>query len=153
MEGSNFERFAQMLSSASKTLQRLKSKYMSRYGLTSTHTVCLRQLYDNPDGLTKSEMAEGCEMDKAQITRIMTELISKGYAESDSLRKAYNRKFFLTEVGRQITQEINDVVNDIVRYVNKDIPREDVEHFYAIFEIINKKLRDSEEYIKEGFEK
>ena len=40
---------------------------------------------------------------------------------------------------------------DVVDYVNKDIPREDVERFYSVFEAINKKLKDSEEYFKKGF--
>ena len=147
----SFERFGQMLSNASKSLYRLKSRYMSKYGLSSTHTVCLRKLYENPQGLTKSEIADTCEIDKAQITRIIGELIDKNYVESDSSKKTYNRKFVLTEIGKNITDEINDAVASIVEFVDLDIPREDIEHFYAVFEKINKKLRDSEENFKKGF--
>ena len=147
----SFERFGQMLSNASKSLYRLKSRYMSKYGLSSTHTVCLRKLYENPQGLTKSEIADTCEIDKAQITRIIGELIDKNYVESDSSKKTYNRKFVLTEIGKNITNEINDAVASIVEFVDLDIPREDIEHFYAVFEKINKKLRDSEENFKKGF--
>lgn len=151
MEGENFERFGQKLSEASKTLHRLKTKYMAKYGLTSTHTACLRQLYNEPSGMTKSEIADSCEIDKAQITRIVNELIAKGYASSDESQKAYNRKFFLTSKGKKISEEINGIVLTIVEYVNGDIPKEDIEHFYAIFEKINNKLRASEEYFKKGF--
>ena len=151
MKGENFERFGQKLSEASKSLHRLKTKYMSKYGLTSTHTSCLRQLYINRDGLTKSEIADNCEIDKAQITRIVSELIAKGYASSDDSSKAYNRKFFLTERGIEITEEINGIVIRIVDFVSGDIPNDDIERFYAIFERINNKLKDSEEYFKKGF--
>ncbi len=151
MVGDSFERFAQMISSATKSLYRLKSRCMSKYGLSSTHTVCLRKLYENSGGLTKSEIAESCEIDKAQITRIIGELIAKNYVEDDLSEKTYNRKFFLTESGRKITEEVNKTVDDIVKYVNGSIPKEDVERFYAVFGEINKKLRDSEEYFKKGF--
>ena len=151
MVGDSFERFAQMLSCATKSLYRLKSRYMSKYGLSSTHTACLRKLYENPSGLTKGEISDSCEIDKAQITRIMGELIAKDYVRDDASKKTYNRKFFLTEEGKKITVEINSAVDDIVNYVNGDISREDIEHFYSVFEAINKKLKDSEENLKEGF--
>ena len=151
MVGDSFERFAQMISSATKLLYRLKSRCMSKYGLSSTHTACLRKLYDEPRGLTKSEIADVCEIDKAQITRIIGELIAKNYVEDDLSEKTYNRKFFLTESGRRITEEVNKTVDDIVKYVNGGIPKDDIEHFYSVFGEINKKLRDSEEYFKKGF--
>lgn len=150
MVGDSFERFAQMLSNATKSLYRLKSRYMSKYGLSSTHTACLRKLYENEDGLTKSEIADDCEIDKAQITRIIGELIAKNYVEDDSSKKTYNRKFFLTLEGKRITEEINKTVDGVVEFVNSDIERDDIEHFYSVFEAINQKLKDSEEYFKKG---
>ena len=150
MVGDSFERFAQMLSNATKSLYRLKSQCMARYGLSSTHTACLRKLYETNDGLTKSEIADFCSIDKAQITRIMSELVAKNYVEADSSKKTYNRKFCLTDEGRRMTEEINETVDNVVEYVNLDIPREDIEHFYSVFEAINQKLRDSEEYFKKG---
>ncbi len=150
MVGDSFERFAQMLSNATKSLYRLKSRYMSNYGLSSTHTVCLRKLYESRDGLTKSEISDTCGIDKAQTTRIMGELIAKNYVEDDSSKKTYNRKFFLTEAGRKMTEEINQTVEGIVEYVNLGIPREEIEQFYTVFEVINKRLKDSEEIFKKG---
>ena len=151
MVGDSFERFAQMLSNASKSILRLKSKCMSKYGLSSTHTLCLRALYENKDGLTKSEVSDACDVDKAQITRIMSELVKNKYVMSDTSKRTYNRKFFLTEFGTKITEEINETVETVVKYVNEDIPREDIEHFYSVFEMINKKLKSSEENFKKGF--
>ena len=151
MVGDNFERFAQMLSTASKSIFRLKSRCMSKYGLSSTHTLCLRSLYENAGGMTKSEISDYCDIDKAQITRIMGELVDKGYVVADKSMRAYNRKFLLTEEGLAITEEINGTVETVVKYVNQDIPKEDIEHFYAVFEAINEKLKSSEEYFKKGF--
>ena len=150
MVGDSFERFAQMLSNATKSLYRLKSRYMSNYGLSSTHTICLRKLYESRDGLTKSEISDTCGIDKAQTTRIMGELIAKNYVEDDSSKKTYNRKFFLTDAGRKMTEEINQTVEGVVEYVNLGIPREEIEQFYTVFEAINKRLKDSEEFFKKG---
>ena len=149
--GDSFERFAQMLSTASKSILRLKSKCMSKYGLSSTHTLCLRSLYENSEGMTKSEISDFCDIDKAQITRIMGELIDNEYVRADMSGRTYNRKFLLTEKGLRITEEINETVALIVKYVNEDIPKEDIEHFYSVFETINTKLKSSEEYFKKGF--
>ena len=118
---------------------------MAKYGLSGTHTICLRQLFENPQGLTKSEIADFCDIDKAQITRIVGELIEKEYVSADASKKAYNRKFFLTEKGKNITNEINDIVVAINRYVSEDIPMEEIKRFYATFEVINEKLKHSEE--------
>ena len=156
MEGDRYELFHQMISNASKTINRLKGRYMSRYGLSGTHTICLRQLFENEAGFTKSEIADCCDIDKAQITRIIGELMEKGYVSSDESKKAYNRKFFLTESGKRITNEINEVVVAINRYVSEDIPIEDIKRFYETFEIINGKLKDYEEdfeKFEKGFEK
>ena len=156
MQGDRYELFHQMISNSSKTINRMKSRYMSRYGLSGTHTICLRQLFDNQSGLTKSEIADCCDIDKAQITRIIGELMEKGYVGADASKKAYNRKFFLTENGKKITNEINEVVVAINRYVSTDIPIEDIKRFYATFEIINEKLKDYEEdfeKFEKGFEK
>ena len=151
MVGDSFERFAQMLSTASKSIFRLKSKCMSKYGLSSTHTLCLRSLYENPEGLTKKEISDICTIDKAQTTRIMSELAAKDYVKSDAPGRTYNCKFYLTQNGTKITEEINETVEAVVKYVNSEIPKEDIEHFYSVFEAINQKLKSSEEYFKKVF--
>ena len=154
MERDRYELFHQMISNASKTINRLKTKYMSRYGLSGTHTICLRHLYENPEGLTKSEISDYCDIDKAQITRIIGELIEKECVSSDESKKTYNRKFFLTEKGKNITNDINNMVISINHYVSADIPVEDIRHFYSVFEKINDKLKNSEEEfekIEKGF--
>ena len=156
MERDRYELFHQMISNASKTINRMKSRYMSRYGLSGTHTICLRQLFENEAGLTKSEISDCCDIDKAQITRIIGELMEKEYVCADVTKKAYNRKFYLTERGETITNEINEVVIAINRFVSTDIPTEDIKRFYATFEIINEKLKDYEEdfeKFEKGFEK
>lgn len=81
----------------------------------------------------------------------MGELTAKDYVKSDALGRTYNCKFYLTQKGTKITEEINETVEAVVKYVNSEIPKEDIEHFYSVFEAINQKLKSSEEYFKKGF--
>ena len=144
MDKDRFEQFNQMLASAAKSLQRIKQKHMEKYGLTSTHTICLRLLFENPDGLTKKEISDNCDVDKAQITRIIKDLLSKGYVIEDEADKAYNHKFFLTEEGMRITDEINSLVLKVNDYVSGSIPKTDIDSFYDTFDTINKNLHNAE---------
>lgn len=145
MEIDRFEKFYQHNLGALKSIQVLKTKNMEKYGLTGTHTICLRVLYDHSGGLTKSEITALCEIDKAQITRIVNDLLKKEYVYADGPNKAYNKRFFLTEKGRTITDEINDKVRQINTFVSKDIPNEDIESFYRVFGCINEKLKIAED--------
>ena len=145
MHKDRYERFSQMIVGATKSIYRIKHKRMLKYGLMSTHTTCLRLLYENPLGLTKKEIADNCDMDKAQITRIVKDLVDKAYVRSDATEKAYNRKFFLSESGREITEEINEIVLAVNEYVSGEISAHELEHFYKIFETINENLRKAEE--------
>ena len=144
MEIDRFERFNQHYLGALKSIQSLKVKHMEKYGLTGTHTMCLRHLCENGNGLTKGEIASLCDIDKAQITRIVNELIKKEYVTSDTSQRAYNRRFFLTDMGRKITDEINEKIIEINTFVSGDISDEDIEHFYKIFGRINKNLKIAE---------
>ena len=81
----------------------------------------------------------------------MSELAAKDYVKSDAPGRTYNCKFYLTQKGTKITEEINETVEAVVKYVNSEIPKEDIEHFYSVFEAINQKLKSSEEYFKKGF--
>lgn len=145
MTKDRFELFNQMVTGASKTLQRLKIKNMEKYGLTGAHTIFLRLLYENPKGLTKSEMAENCDVDKAQITRIVNDLIEREYVRADGPERAYKKRFILTEAGQKVVDEINKLVLDINEYVSGGLERSDIEGFYRVFETINRRLKDAEE--------
>ncbi|MGM9682884.1 MAG: MarR family winged helix-turn-helix transcriptional regulator [Eubacteriales bacterium] len=145
LEEDRFEIFSRMTSSALRSIQRIKNKYMEKYGLTGTHTICLRRLFEYPDGLTQRELAIACDIDKAQISRIVAELTQKGYALSVGDERTYNRRFVLSDAGRDVTAEINRTVLEKNRYVSGDIPQEDIERFYSTFEIICENLKKVEE--------
>ncbi len=145
MEKDRFDKFYSMTYCALKSIQKLKSKHMALYGLTSAHTMCLRHLNASPEGLTRTRLAKLCDIDKAQISRIVSELCSKGYiTEPDSENINYRKRLKLTPLGKDTAEQINRIVAEINSFVSDDISEEELTSFYHTLELICSKLKQAE---------
>ena len=123
---------------------------MLPYGLTGAHTMCLRHLYNEPEGLTRTKLVRLCDIDKAQISRIINDLCSKGYViETENENINYRKRLKLSPLGKDTTEEINQMVLDLNTFVSEDIKVEDIEIFYHVFEIITERLKQSEDILEE----
>ena len=145
MERDRLDQFMNMTGSAARSITKIKHKKMSKYGLGSTHTSCLRRLYTAENGLTRTQLSEQCDLDKAQITRIVGELSKKGCIVEESKGSGYRKRIFLTDEGREITKEIFKVALELNEYVSGNILQEDIDHFYKVFEIICSGLKKVEQ--------
>lgn len=144
MEESRFELFDGLIASAGKTLQRIKTNKMEKYGLGSTHTTCLCKLGKvGKDGMTQKELTEQESIDRAQVSRVLRDLEQNGLVEAVG-SSAYKRKYCLTEKGQQITDEINGIILEINRYVSKEIPLEKIAIFYHVMQEIDENLKKAE---------
>ena len=147
-EKDRLEIFSTYLSSAAKSLQKIKNKGMIPYGLGSAHTICMRKIYDSKNGVTRAELARLCDVDKAQISRIIADLAEKQYIDCpDQTKNNYRQKIKLTEDGIRVTQEINAIVLRMNHAVSGDISIEDLCHFYETFEKICEGLKRAEDLI------
>ena len=145
LEGDRFDKFYSMTYCALKSIQKLKSKHMAHYGLTSAHTMCLRHLNAFPDGLTRTKLAKLCDIDKAQVSRIVSELCSKGYiTEPDSENINYRKRLKLTPLGKDTAEQINKIILEIHSFVSKDIPEQELVSFYETLDLICSKLKQAE---------
>ena len=143
-----FEHFSALIGSTMKSLDRLKSKGMEVYGLSGTHTLCMRLLYDTPEGLTRTQLSNTLSVDRAQVTRIVLEMISEGLLEEEQNGRAgYRKKCKLTPKGREVTSSINEKVDKINYFVSGDIPKDELESFYKTLELICDKLKKAEELL------
>ena len=149
LEKDRFDRFYHLVTSTSKSLQKLRSTAMLPYGLTGSHTMCLRHLYSNPEGLTRTKLVRLCDIDKAQVSRIINELCARGYAvETENENINYRKRLKLTPMGKAATEEINRLVIELNGFVSSDIPEEDLAVFYRTFDIICEKLKESEDSLE-----
>lgn len=147
LNGGGFEAFSSLLSAATKSLERLKSKGMEDFGLSGTHTLCLRQMYDCPEGLTRTQLSHRLGVDRAQITRVIGELLAKGFVTEVGSDSNYRKKCCLTEKGREATAEINGIVERINKFVSGDIPKERLTVFYSTLNEICDNLKKAEELL------
>lgn len=142
-----FEAFNALIGNAMKSLEKLKSKGMGDYGLSGTHTLCMRQMYESPQGLTRTELAHRCGVDRAQITRVIGELLAKDLVLEVGNGSNYRKKCVLTDKGRSITTDINDRVARILQFVSGDIPNDRLTVFYETLAEICVNLEQAEEIL------
>lgn len=147
LPATGFEAFNGLIGNAGKCLEKLKSKGMEEYGLSGTYTLCLRQLYESDNGLTRTELARRCGVDRAQITRVIGELITKQLVQESGCGANYRKKCMLTEQGRSVTAEVNGVVDRLTKLVSGDIPRERLLVFYETLTEICERLKQAEELL------
>lgn len=123
---------------------------MIPYGLTGAHTLCLRHLYNHPEGLTRTKIVRLCNIDKAQVSRVINELCSKGYViETENENINYRKRLMLTPMGKDTTAQINKHILDLNSFVSEDIPEEELAVFYKTFETICSRLKEAEGILEE----
>ena len=145
MKESRFELFDGLIASAGKTLQRIKTNKMEKYGLGSTHTICLCKLGKAGEtGVTQKELTEQEGIDRAQVSRVLRDLELEGLVHTVGA-SAYKKRYCLTEKGQKITSEINDIILEINRYVSEEISAEEIAVFYRVMQVIDGNLKKAEE--------
>ena len=99
MYAERFQTFSGLISRAEKALQRAKAENVRGYGLRSVHVSCLLALYEHEEGLTGTELAAVCGVDRAQISRVASELTGMGLIceAAPGPRRRYRGALTLTE--------------------------------------------------------
>jgi DNA-binding MarR family transcriptional regulator len=108
----NFELFATTIAQISKSIQKIKSREMSKFGLRGAHVMCLFFLKQNERGLTAAELTELSGLDKGAVSRTLVELEDKELItcpEPENKRR-YRVRLTLTEQGKKLTEKITEVI-------------------------------------------
>ena len=131
MRNNRFEVFSTSVSQLIKSVQSLKSKKMAQYGLKGTNALCLCQILESGSGLTATELARQGEIDKAQVSRCMAELIARAFVYRDDRNgRRYKQRYCLTPEGAVVAADIKDTVNSIQTTIHKDVTPEELDAFY-----------------------
>lgn len=141
LNGERYVRFCIAVEHMAKTLQRYKNEKLAAFGLRSMHLMFLFQLNQSDEGLTGSELAASCSVDKAFISRVTSELSDMGYVEyKDKIGSRYKNKLVLTEAGRQVMEQINAMIDDTISAVASGITDEQFKIFYSVLGTIDRNL-------------
>lgn len=141
MQENRFELFDVSVSLICKSIQKIKSEVMHAYGLKSSHVFFIVQLEGRDEGLTATELSHAGRMDKAQISRVVSELIHKGFvARIAGEGQKYKNKLILTESGKNIARDLDYLIARALEYVSGSIPVSDLEAFYRTLFTISDNL-------------
>ncbi len=129
-----FTMFYQTFDRIVKNIKRLAAPVMSRYGLRGVHAVCILELDRCQGGMTVTEIAAKCMVDKALSSRMVRELLNGGFivACPGASETRYNQRYMPTPRVREIVKELNVVIMDYVAEAGKDIPAKDLTVFYRV---------------------
>lgn len=140
-----FFRFSIAMETITKKLQKYKNAQMSPYGLHSMHVMFLCSLGKSEDGMTAGELAKACGVDKAFISRTATDLRERGFVDFASRdetkrEKQYKKKLILTLRGKEVMDEISQIVKDTVDKATAGIDFEQFDVFYGVMEKLSGNL-------------
>ena len=145
-----FTAFALNLANIERDLHKIKSKKMAEYGLRATHLMCMIQIFCHEDGLTSTEIARTCAIDKAFVSRITADLVDRHFVmfnEKYNDGRKYRQKFVLTEEGMKVMYEINDVVDKVIAKIYNQVSEEEIQHFYKILAVLNNNVMSAIEEV------
>ena len=142
MYAERFREFSGLVSRPEKALQGAKTENVTDYGLRGVHVSCLLALHERPEGLTATELASVCGVDRAQISRVRAELrgLDLVCEASPGPRRRYRGPLELTEEGRAAAAEMAGIVDEKLQRVSGDIPPEELTVFYRVFGAIVERL-------------
>ena len=122
----------------SKNLQKYENSKLSSLGMRGIHALTLFQLSRRSDGMTVTEIATACEVDKALISRVVVELIEAGhvvYLEPET--KNYRRKIVLTPRGRACLRRVTLLICSSIRDIKDEITVEELNAFFKVMMALN----------------
>ncbi len=135
-----FEVFTVLINRISRNIRKIKNQEMAEYGLRSAHISCLYYLYTS-GGTTATELCERCEEDKATVSRALDYLESNGYLVCHSKSaKRYKSSLVLTEKGEQVGRQIAQKINRVLDEISVGLTEEERTEFYRCLAVISQSL-------------
>ncbi len=138
-----FTAFTINLSNIERSLHKIKSMKMAQYGLRATHLMCMIQIEQNKDGLTPTEIANTCSIDKAFVSRITNDLMDLSFIKiNDRFNdgRKYRQKYILTEKGYSVMVEVKEIIDKVIGNISDTVSEEELKCFYKVLNVINNNI-------------
>lgn len=137
-----FGEFVGIISNLYKDIQKIKKNKMKAFGLSGNHVMTLYYLSQYPEGLTAAELCHVISVDKAAISRVLAELVEKGYIYYPELGegKKYRTTVMLTKMGEEVTKEFDKIINEVVEEAGGELTDDERETMYRSLKLISKNL-------------
>ena len=145
MKYNRFEIFPTSVLQVAKSVQTIKSRKIAEYDLKGTNAMCLCEIMDSGErGLSATELSRRCDIDKAQVSRCMKELMDREMVyRNDMEGRRYKQKYHLTEAGLAAARDIDAVSANLHETVKKGLTTEELELFYRIANTMCRNFEES----------
>ncbi len=136
-----FEIFSLGLTQLTSSWNKIANEELKPFGLKGRAAVYMIALYKSEEGLTCTNLSEICHRDKAEASRVISEMEKKGLVERDA-GNGYRAKIRLTEAGKKATYELRERIKLAVEKGGSGLSEEEREHFYYALQVIAKNLQE-----------
>ncbi len=120
---------------------------MAKFDLKGTYAVYLSAMYRNPEGITAARLAEICCRDKADVSRAISAMESKGLVtKASSNNNSYRAAIKLTDKGIEAAEYVSEKGNLAVEMAGTGTTPAEKKTFYKTLETIAANLRCMSEH-------
>lgn len=135
-----FKQFTTLVASINRSIRRIKTEEMSRYGLKSIHVSCIYYLYTE-SSLTVKALCDICEEDKANVSRAIEYLEEMEYIERRTEpSKRYKTPLKLTARGKEIGEYLSGRISNILAEASYGLDEAQRDGMYYCLERISENL-------------
>lgn len=136
-----FQRFTVLINRVLKSIHKIKSAEMGKFGLKSTHVTCMYYLYRD-GALTAKELCDICGEDKAAISRAIDDLEKLSFVACGSkAEKRYKSPIYLTDKGEATGKEIALKIDGFLSKASEGLNEARRVEFYESLTLISENLQ------------
>lgn len=135
--------FTKCIEESYKLVQKIKADHMMKFGLRGTDTTLIFVLGLHKDGLTATELAAKCNVDKSVISRSIGSLCEAGavsYLEDG--KKNYRSRLVLSPKGEELFESMTVIAEEAAEAATADLSPKEMQRFYQILFTINYNLSE-----------
>lgn len=137
-----FEQFTTAISAIYRDIQKIERDEMEKYGLKGAFAQYLLVIARYPSGVTATKLCEICDKDKAAISRVLSEMESKGLvAKISSGTTQYKALHKLTEAGQDAARYVQEKATAAVEIAGSGITEDERRIMYGSFNRIAANLQ------------
>lgn len=137
-----FARFSLAIAEIDRCWHKLAAEEMAKYDLNSPHAVYLNTLYQYPEGISAAKLGELCCKNKADVSRMVTILETKGLVRKEAVGcNLYRAKLLLTDDGKLAAEHVQGRAALAVELAGSGMTDAERETFYRCLEQITANLQ------------
>lgn len=137
-----FGKFITVISEIDKYWHKVAASVMAEYGMKGPYAIYLITLLKHPDGLNASQLSEICERNKADVSRAINDMESRGLLYKNLMNNSFYRaKLVLTQNGMEAAKRIKLTAERAVDAASSGITDEERDILYKSLAIISDNLK------------